>query len=1073
MASAAPASLVGRADLRATLADAVARLAEGAGGLVFLTGEAGIGKTRLLEEAERVAAGRGMRVVRAAAWDDPGVPSFWVWTQVVRALADGRDSDALRVTWGGHADRVLALLPELASVTAGRPADAATRFPLFDAVTSVVALTARERPLLLVLDDLHWADQGSLRLLRLLATTATSGPVLVVGAFREDDAAPDDLDDLRVRATVLPVPPLTVDEVRELLETQHRLQATTADAARVADRTGGNPLFVGEIGRLAEARGLEVVGNAIPASAVATIARRVARVSQPAADVLAAAAVAGPVVDPGLLVRVLPISGADVQELLDEATAAGLLATRSDQRLQFSHALVRDAVEAGLPDSRRRQLHLEIAEALTAGPGLVSDAEVAHHLDAAGPRASRGAAAGHWAAAGEQACATQAYEIAADSDARALAALPGEPPDRTALLHRRGDCLLRSGDLAAARTAFTEAADIARHTGDADGLADAALGYAAGLSGFEVRVADLAQIELLEEALVRLPPADGVRRAYVLARLSVARSFLESTARRETLAEEAVAMARRLGDDAALAHALAAHCDAIAGPEDAERRAVEAGEIIAIATRLGQPEAQLLGLRLRIVAVLEQGLVPAALADMRAYGELAVRLRQPLYEWYVPLWRGFAAHLVGDLDQIARRAEEVAEMGARAGSDNARLLAAVLRTWVHLESADLEDHIDEMMREFVDQPGLDTIGDTMLALYPGQPETVRTRALPRLAQLLDPLPVDAEYISNLCLIAWTVLDGGDRGEPLRILHDRLLPHAHRFGVDGIAAGYHGSVARYVGALAARIDGPLRETAEGHLRRALVDNEAAGAVLAATHTRRILAEHLMDRRGPGDVAEGRSLVAAAVAAYERMGLAKRAEQTARLLEDGEPPTTGPAVFRRHGDAWDLAYRGRRASVRDSKGMRDLAVLLGRPGEEVHALDLVRLAEGMGNAPPVAEGHLGDVLDDRARAAYRTRITELDEAIADAEALGHDTTAERAQAERDAIVAELAGAYGLGGRPRRPGDPAERARGSVTWRIRDAIGRVERVHPELGTHLRNAVHTGTYCRYDPEVDPRWIR
>ncbi|HEU4329569.1 MAG TPA: AAA family ATPase, partial [Lapillicoccus sp.] len=713
-----PSQLVGRADLRATLADAVDAAADGVAGLVLLVGEAGIGKTRLLAEAERTARARGMRVVRAAGWDDPGVPSFWVWTQVVRSLADGRDPAALRDAWPGHADRVLALLPE---TEPPRDGSEATRFPLFDAVTSVVAITARERPLLLLLDDLHWADQGSLRLLRFLAANTGTSPVLVVGALREHDAAAE-LDELRDRATVLEVPPLTVDEVRELLETQHRLQATTADAQRVTDRTGGNPLFVGEIGRLAAARGLDVVGDALPASAVATISRRVARLSQPAADVLGAAAVAGPIVHPALLATVLTLPPGVVQVLLDEAITAGLLTTEPDRRLGFAHALVRDAVEAGVLEARRRQLHLEIARTLLAGPGPTGEAEVAHHFAAAGSLAPPGSASRHWAAAGEHASAIQAYEVAADAFDRALSALPADHADRAGLLHRRGDSLLRSGDLVVARNAFTEAAAIARHQGNADALADAALGYAAGLSGFEVRLADLAQIELLEEALDRLPKADSVRRAYLLARLSVALSFLESTDRRRAVAEEAVAMARRVGDEPALAHALAAHCDAVAGPDDAELRTQESAEIIDIGTRLGQVELRLLGLRLRIVAVLERGLVSTALAEMRAYAELAVRLRQPLYEWYVPLWRGFAAHLVGDVDQIAQLAAEVERVGARAGSDNARLLAAVQRVWVRLESVDIDQHIDDIMRDFTGQPGLDAVGDTMFALFPGQPD---------------------------------------------------------------------------------------------------------------------------------------------------------------------------------------------------------------------------------------------------------------------------------------------------------------------------------------------------------------
>jgi hypothetical protein len=160
------------------------------------------------------------------------------------------------------------------------------------------------------------------------------------------------------------------------------------------------------------------------------------------------------------------------------------------------------------------------------------------------------------------------------------------------------------------------------------------------------------------------------------------------------------------------------------------------------------------------------------------------------------------------------------------------------------------------------------------------------------------------------------------------------------------------------------------------------------------------------------------------------------------------------------------------MRDSKGMRDLAVLLARPGREVHALDLVRLTEGTAGERTTPQSGLRDVLDDRAREAYRQRLATLDAAIDEADELGHTEAGDRARAERAAIVAELAGAYGLGGRPRRTGEPAERARSTVTWRIRDAIGRLERVHPELGAHLRTAVRTGTFCRYEPESDPGWV-
>ncbi|HYQ32727.1 MAG TPA: hypothetical protein VEQ83_05910, partial [Lapillicoccus sp.] len=270
-----------------------------------------------------------------------------------------------------------------------------------------------------------------------------------------------------------------------------------------------------------------------------------------------------------------------------------------------------------------------------------------------------------------------------------------------------------------------------------------------------------------------------------------------------------------------------------------------------------------------------------------------------------------------------------------------------------------------------------------------------------------------------------------------------------------------------------------ESADAHFERALAANERAGALLAAAHTRRAHAAVLLDRAGPGDAARALVLLADAGTAYERMSLPHRVEEVRRLVESAAAPAPGSApdrpdaeasdeaVFRRSGEVWEVAFRGRRTTVRDSKGMRDLAVLLARPGTEVHALDLISDAGSVRH-----EGDLGDALDETARAAYRRRIGELDQAIADAEDLGHADAADRARTEREAIVAELTRAYGLGGRPRRVGDPAERARTSVTWRIRDAIGRVERVHPELGAHLRNAVRTGTYCRYDPEVPPGWV-
>jgi len=180
--------------------------------------------------------------------------------------------------------------------------------------------------------------------------------------------------------------------------------------------------------------------------------------------------------------------------------------------------------------------------------------------------------------------------------------------------------------------------------------------------------------------------------------------------------------------------------------------------------------------------------------------------------------------------------------------------------------------------------------------------------------------------------------------------------------------------------------------------------------------------------------------------------------------------GPNEFRRDGEVWTLVFAGRRAQLRDAKGLRDLAVLLATPGREVAATELVAGGHG-GAAAAIAALGADPVLDDRARAEYRTRLADLDDELAQADAHHDIERSARLAAERDALIDELARATGLGGRRRRLGDAAERARTTVTARIRDAIGRIERAHPELGRHLRASIVTGTRCAYRPAETVRW--
>lgn len=192
---------------------------------------------------------------------------------------------------------------------------------------------------------------------------------------------------------------------------------------------------------------------------------------------------------------------------------------------------------------------------------------------------------------------------------------------------------------------------------------------------------------------------------------------------------------------------------------------------------------------------------------------------------------------------------------------------------------------------------------------------------------------------------------------------------------------------------------------------------------------------------------------------------------RLAGTDDQAAAELSVFRREGDYWSLVFEGRTVRMRDLKGMRYLARLLAHPGREFHVLDLVA-AESGGGASRAALGDAGEMLDARAKSAYRRRLAEIEDDIAQARALGDTDRAARAGAERDFLVRELSRAVGLGGRDRRAASASERARVAVTRAIRQGIARIGAHHPELGEHLAGAIRTGTYCAYVADVRaPGW--
>jgi tetratricopeptide (TPR) repeat protein len=988
--------------------------------LGLVAGEPGIGKTRLLQE---MAARVSSPVLWGACWEGDGAPPYWVWTQLLRALGEE---------------------PVLRELSSGEASPDA-RFRMFDAVGETFASASQRRPLVLVLEDLHWADEPSVRLLEFLCRDRRPCRLAIIGTYRDTDLDPTGPFALRLGELVrdglqLSLGGLGKRDVGALVGAvagqDGGLQTMVPLLHR---RSGGNPFFLRELVRLWRDEGRldgasADLASAVPAGLRPVVARRLTTLTPATQDTLAAAAVLGADFDVPLLAAVTGSPIDTVLHALDEARGAGLVVAASTPgSFSFVHALVREVLYDGLSSAARVAVHRRVAEVLEEHYGDARLPEVAHHAVQSAVAGGGRRAVELAVRAAERSFGLLAYEEAAAWYGRALDVVRTDHPGdarEAELLIRRGEAYLAAGDLPAAREAYEQAAVIARRRDDAEQLARAALGLGAGLGGFEVQLLDPAQVELLEEALHALAPRPSRLRAWLLARLSVALSFMEGEARRLALSEEAVAMARQLGEPAVLGYALAGHCDAIPGPDHCETRLEEATEVVRLARAAGDRPLELLGRRLRLVALLELGEIADADVEIERFAQVADQVRQPLYRWYVPLWRGMRDLMRGDIEAAARHCALAEEIGQLARSHNARMLTFTQR-WVRLRYQGRVTEAGRAMAQLIEPevgaPSVTPAGWPYPAVVAAQlGELDRARVLLELWREagLERRLRDSEWLPESAQLAEVVVRTGCH-HVAQLLYEQLRPYAHLFCIEGIGAAFSGSVAWYLASLARFLG--------------LLDEAVAYERQASDAHRRV-----------GMVGDPPPLAAAA------------STPPAREQPLGSPPPSEAAMIC-EGATWAVTYGGTTCRVRDSKGLRDLAVLLARPGDDIHSLELVGGAD-VGSGP-------GPALDDRARRAYERRIRDLQGDIDEARAANDLARADRAEEELDLLVQQLSEAFGLSGRTRATGSAAERARSAVGWRVRAALRHVAEVHPSLGRHLQNAVRTGTWCSYRPETAISW--
>ena len=1061
--------------------------------LLVVTGDAGIGKTRLVEELIGRAELPAQRVLWGRAPEQAGAPSYWPWIRAVDDYVARADDAALRAELGADGPVLAQLVPGLrARATDIDPippagADAETRFRLLDAVASFLRRAAEREPLVLVLEDLHWADEASLALLVFVAREIRAAYLLLIATCREREPQRR----VRVLAEVMrlgqrvAVRGLDRAAVSALVGRATSGPPAPPLVARLHDLTEGNPFYLDEVlrvlrddGRLDES---DVDGAPIPLpeSVRDTLRRRLDPLEPDDRELLSLAAVVGREFDVVALERATGTTAEAVLARLTTATALGLVEeTAAVGRFRFVHALVREAMYGELMPAARARLHQRVAEALEAQYADRADpplAALAAHYARAAPLGFAAKAVEFSLRAAEHATALFAYGDAMGHYDRALAALALEAPDERRRLDvylALGDAAVRAARYSRARQAFDQAARRARALGDSHMLVFAALRFAEAspVSGMP----DPAVIALLEEARATVGDEDSPARAFVLAMLAQALYFTTSLERSEAASAEALATARRIGDPIALALALLCRQVVLSGPAALSERIALVEEARAVAESVGFEEGVHHGRAARAFCLLEAGRVAEAAEEIERMQRDAERSHLPERQWHALVHRAGLAILDGRFAEGARLATEALAVRTDASDPTAGHLFTVQTYLCRRETGELGGLEASIRSLAVDYPAL-TAWRCLLA------ESGRSDEAEGVLDALAPadfaaLRRDFYYPASLALLA-EVTARVSATAHASTLYRLIAPLAERNVVFPVySPGSLGSAHRFLGLLAS-LDGDAA-SAIAHFDQALAANAAMGARPALARTQSAYARLLLARGAAGDHARAMALRAAARELAEACGMTRLATELAELdatstpAESAQRPeavrSAAQATFRREADHWIVGWGAESFQLKDTKGLWFLEILLRNPGREFHVLDLAAGGSPTATAARAAAEDPGELLDPAARATYKRRLEDLRDTLEEAQRFNDVERAARAEHEIGFLPDELARAVGLGGRGRTAASAAERARVNVSRTVAAVVKKIAAANPALGQHLGATVRTGYFCSYSP--DPR---
>jgi hypothetical protein len=844
-AAAGPTMFVGREAELNTLHAAARTARRGPGVQVALVaGDPGAGKSALLEQFRRELAGGGWRVLVGRCPEAEGAPPAWAWVEALRALAADVDPGPLAAVLAPLLDDVLDDVPP-----ATRDGDATFgRFRLHRAVVSWLT-AANDRPLAVVLDDLHRADEETLTMLANAADGVTGTPLLLVAAYRPAEVG-DQLEETfaalaRHAPARLRLGGLDAVQAARLVREVAGVQPDTLTLDALTERTGGNPFYLRESARLLASEGDLVAVSEVPEGVRDVLRRRFARLPEVTVAVLRLAAVLGRDVDVDVLVRSAEVDEETVLDALEAGVVSGLLTEPGPGTVRFAHALVRETLYGDLSRLRRARWHARVAAALEAVRPADLAALAHHYAQAASPSTARRAVDASLAAAA-LAEDRYAYDVAAALYRQAYAALdlvPAGPgadgarssgvhdDERVEVLRHLMRALLRGGGTGDAVAVRGQALEIAERTGREDLALRALTAYdvlTPWLNRAYGRV-DERVVGWLGRLLRRTDLDDGQRCRLLVVLVG---ELVGEDDRRASMAAEAVELARRVGDPALLGLALGELGAVVLPDQEPERRRLVAEELLRLGERHQLTALEALGHNWLLQgAAVDVDLVRVGYHLDREV-ELAERYRFGQLMITSGMTRAMLAHLAGRPDEAERRYLAMSAALRRAGAVDADGVVALGIITVRLTQGRMAELVPQLQ---VLAAGYDSAGDALaLALLAaGEPDAARAarRSLP---------PIRRDFFRSLFLAVrgLAVAALGDRAEAAEV-YEALLPHAGHLAGVGTGAYVLGPVAQVLGDLAVRLDRPA--DAEGHYRTALdlaerCDNDhwrrAAQAALAA-------------------------------------------------------------------------------------------------------------------------------------------------------------------------------------------------------------------------------------------------